>query len=128
MAKSDFRPRDEHRIHLTSWDFFCLRHRKTPNLVVHFLTWILYLVSFYFILVHRQWTWFLGVFASGAIAAPSHYLFDDGGVNLREATWDPLVPFFVTIMFLRMARGLYFEDVEKALAKVEELRAQGVLE
>lgn len=110
------------RARLSAWDFFVLRHRKPGNLLVHFVTFVIYWGS----PVVAWWTWnpwwLLGLPLSGALAAPSHWLFDDGGVSVREATWDPAVPFYVTIMFWRMARGLYREDIARAEAAYRALQ------
>jgi hypothetical protein len=113
------------RAKLSAWDFFVLRHRKFPNLVVHFVTFVMYWGCLPVAYSMGNPWWLLGLPLSGAIAAPSHYLFDDGGVSLREATWDPLVPFFVTILFWRLARGLYWQDVAEAEARFRALVAAG---
>ncbi len=117
----DLRDEGRLRARLPAWDFFVLRHRKPANLAVHFATFVLYCVSLAVAVAKWDYRWLLGCVAAGLIAAPAHWLFDDGGVNVHEATWDPRVPFFVAIMFWRMARGRYWEDVRQAEARYREL-------
>ncbi len=121
MKEIDLSDETKLRGQLSAWDFFVLRHRKTPNLVVHFLTMILYFASPILAYLYKNPWWLIGVPLSGAIAGPSHGVFQDGGVSVREATWDPLVPFFVVIMFWRLARGKYWDDVALAEKHYEDM-------
>lgn len=103
---------------ITAWDQFVLRHTKPGNLAVHFVS----AVMFYGAPVAAVLTWdpwWLAAFAlSGVVGAAGHYLFDDGGVSVREATFTPAVPFFVGIMFFKLASGTYADDLATARSKV----------
>jgi len=113
---------------LSPWEFFVLRHTKRGNLIVHFLSFVVYWASPTLALSTGDWRWLIGLPLSGIIAAPAHYIFDDGGISVREATFSPSVVMFVTIMFWRIARGLYGEDIAKARARYDEIKANGAID
>lgn len=102
-----------------AWDLFVLRHSKRGNLVIHFVSFLVYYGALIGLAVTWNPWWIVGLFVSGAIGSSGHYLFDDGGVKLREATFSPQVVFFVTIMFWRLARGVYFDDIAAARERYE---------
>lgn len=102
---------------LTAWELFVLRHTKPGNLVVHGVSFVLFWVGWLAPLPLGDWRWWLLVPLSGPVGTAGHYLFRDGGVKLKEATVDPLVPFFVTRMFWRLARGTYAQDLARARAR-----------
>ncbi len=56
-------------------------------------------------------------FASGMVGAFGHYAFKDSGVSLREATVAKEVPYYVLVMFYKIARGTYRRDIENAARK-----------
>ena len=63
----------------------------------------------------------MGLFlGSGLVGAFGHWATGDGGVSVKEASSSPLVVFYVTRMFLRMARGRYGADIEAAVARHTE--------
>jgi hypothetical protein len=102
---------------LTPWDLFVLRHRKPGNLVVHFVSALLFFGTPVAALVLMQ-PWLLeGFFSSGMVGAAGHYVFKDSGVSVREATVATEVPYFVLVMFYKIARGTYAADIERAMAK-----------
>lgn len=107
---------------LTSWDLFVLRHRDHRNLIVHFISFLVYYFSPVIAIIFKNPWYLLGLPLSGAIGASGHYLFKDGGVNTKEATRSPQVVFFVTIMFYRIFRGKYQGDIEQAMSKQARLK------
>ncbi|HVJ92709.1 MAG TPA: hypothetical protein VM580_23070 [Labilithrix sp.] len=104
---------------LTPWDRFVLRHRRPGNLVVHFVSAILFFGSPLAALVFKQPWLLLGFFSSGLLGAAGHHVFADGVVSVREATVATEVPYFVLVMFYKIARGTYATDIERALSKVK---------
>ncbi len=102
---------------LTAWELFVLRHTKPGNLAVHGASFVLFWVGWLAPLPLGDWRWWLLVPLSGPVGTAGHYLFRDGGVKLKEATVDPLVPLFVTRMFWRLARGAYAQDLARARAR-----------
>lgn len=109
---------DKTTLKLTSWDLFVLRHRDPNNLKVHFVSFVVYYGSPVLALVFANWWWLLGLPLSGLIGASGHYLFKDGGVKVREATFDPLVVTYVTYMFIRIALRRYPADITAAEQKM----------
>ncbi len=103
---------------VTAWDSFVLRHTKTGNLVVHFISALMFYVAPVIALITWNPWWTVPFFLSGGVGALGHYAFRDAGVSLKEATFTPTVPLFVMIMFYKLARGTYFDDVEAARAKI----------
>lgn len=108
-------------VELTPWDLFVLRHRNTANLWVHFVSFIIYYASPVVALLTRNPWWLVGLPISGYLGALGHYVFKDGGVDVKEATFSPRVVTYVTIMFYKIARGTYFAEVELALTKSRAL-------
>jgi len=109
---------------MTAWDFFVLRHRRTGNLVFHFVSALLFFGSPIAALL--LWNpWFLvGFSVSGVVGTSGHYLFRDGGVSLRESSAAPEVPYFVVVMFYKLARGSYRVDVAAAETKAAAILAR----
>lgn len=99
---------------LSNWDIFVLRHRKKGNLIVHFFSFLTYYGALFALIVTWDPTWIIGLFVSGFIGTAGHYLFDDGQVKIKEATFDPMVVFYVTIMFYKIFRRSYSHDIESA--------------
>ena len=104
---------------LSSWDLFVLRHRKRGNLVVHFFSFLTYYGSLFGLIITWHPAWVLGLFLSGMIGAAGHYIYDDGRVKIKEATFDPMVVFYVTIMFYKIFRRRYAEDVAAAEQRLQ---------
>lgn len=102
---------------LSPWERFVLRHTKPGNFAVHALSALLFFGMP--ILALALWTpWpLLGFAISGWVGAAGHRLFDDGGVSLKEATAQPEVPYYVLIMFWRLATGGYAEELRRARAR-----------
>jgi hypothetical protein len=106
---------------LSSWDLFVLRHRHPGNLLVHFVSFVVYYGSVPLAIYFGNFYWLLGLPLSGVIGASGHYIFRDGGVKVSEATFDPQVVFYVTIMFLKIAQRRYRQDIicaEKKYAQI----------
>jgi len=104
---------------LSPWDLFVLRHRKTGNLWVHLLSFVVFWGGLAAALALWNPGGLLVFAASGPIGAAGHYIFDDGGVSLHEATSSPMVVFYVTVMFYRIARGRYAADIAAADARLK---------
>lgn len=98
----------------TRWDRFVIRHRHRGNLVVHAISAALYFGCP--LLALGLWSpWPLaGFVVSGLVGASGHHLFGDGGVDRREASFAAEVPGYVLLVFWRILRGRYGEDVALA--------------
>jgi len=103
---------------ITSWDLFVLRHAKRGNLILHFVSWLMFFGGPLLALLSWNAWWLTLFLASGAVGAAGHYVFKDSGVSLREATSTPGVPLYVSRMFVLIARGEYAEEVRRARRKV----------
>jgi hypothetical protein len=113
---------------LTDWDLFVLRHRKPGNWVVHFVSLLLFYLSPVAAWATRDPWWLAGFLSSGVLGALGHFVFKDGGVNLRETTSSPTVAFFfVPRMFLRLFTGRYAQDLRTADARLAHARGRGRL-
>ncbi|MDF1665877.1 MAG: hypothetical protein P1V97_29240, partial [Planctomycetota bacterium] len=99
---------------------FVLRHRKKGNLVIHFFSFLTYYASLFALIVTWHPAWILGLFLSGFIGTAGHYIFDDGRVKIKEATFDPMVVFYVTIMFYKIFRRSYSQDIESAEQRLKQ--------
>ena len=107
---------------LRSWDLFVVRHQKPSNLAGHFVSFLMFYGGPLLALTTgNHWGW-VAFFASGAVGAISHFLTGDGKVNLREATSSPLVVFYVTLLFWKLFRGTYRQDIERANANFRKLQ------
>lgn len=105
---------------LTPWDVFVLRHRKPANLAIHAVSFAMFYGGPLAALGAGDWRW-MGLFlGSGLVGAFGHWVTGDGGVSVKEASSSPLVVFYVTRMFLRMAQGRYGADIEAAVARHHE--------
>lgn len=102
---------------LTPWELFVLRHRKPLNLWIHAVSFGMFYGGPVAALISRNPWWLVLFAASGSVGAFGHWVSGDGGVNVREATSSPLVVFYVTRMFWRMARGRYGADIAAAEAR-----------
>jgi len=107
---------------LESWDLFVVRHQKPWNLVGHFVSFLMFYGGPIHALVSGSPYGWLAFFSSGAVGAFSHFVTGDGKVDLREATSSPLVVFYVTLLFWKLLRGTYQEDITRANERLEELR------
>lgn len=112
---------------LSNWDIFVLRHRKKGNLVVHFFSFLTYYGALFALLITWHPAWIIGLFVSGFIGTAGHYLFDDGRVKIKEATFDPMVVFYVTIMFYKIFRRSYSKDIEGAEQRLKQWQESEVL-
>src|SRR4051812_25217682 len=92
---------------LDSWDVFVLRHRKTPNLIFHVISFTLFWLSLPLAAVMHQPVWAAGFFTSGLFGTAGHYLFGDGTVDKREATSSAQVVYFSSAMVLLFVTGFY---------------------
>jgi len=110
---------------MTPWDRFVLRHTKPGNLAVHALSSLLFFGTPILALVLWSPWPLLGFAISGWVGAAGHRIFKDGGVSLREATAQPEVPYFVLVMFWRIARGVYAQDIARAQDKLASERTSG---
>jgi len=103
---------------LTDWDRFVLRHRHPGNLVFHFISFLFFFGSPVLAWIFHSYWLLVPFFISGIVGAAGHWLFGDGGVNVRETTSSPQVVMFNTLMLYKIATGAYGRDVRAALSKV----------
>ncbi len=104
---------------MTPWQHFVLRHTKPGNLAVHALSAVCFFGGPPMALITWNPWWLAPFLVSGLIGAAGHHLFDDGGVNAREATSQPEVPGYVLIMFWMLARGQWWNEVEGVRSAVQ---------
>lgn len=102
---------------LTAWERFVLRHTKPGNLAIHFLSMLLFYGSPLVALIAWSPWPLVGFVISGAVGTAGHYLFRDGTVSVRESTSQPEVPYYVVVMFWKIARGEYAAEIERARAR-----------
>lgn len=109
---------------MNSWDLFVLRHRDPVNHVIHFISFLLFCFSPLFAWIFWNPWILIGFFISGIVGAIGHYVTGDGGgVSVREATSTPGVPFYVAIMFYKLFRGTYKNDLAIADQKFAKYKA-----
>jgi hypothetical protein len=120
---SEFIRLEDGTLTLNSWDGFVVRHQKPSNLLGHFVSFLMFYGGPLVALLTAKPLWLLLFFASGAVGALSHHLTGDGKINLKEATSSPLVVFYVTVMFARILRGTYREDINRANDRYRRLLA-----
>jgi hypothetical protein len=102
---------------MSAWEYFVVRHCTRGNLLVHFVSFVVYWGSLSMLLLTRDPHWLLVWVPSGLIGTLGHYVFEEGTVSAKEAAFSPAVPFYVTIMFWRILRGTYFDEVRLVKAK-----------
>ena len=120
---SEFIRDKEGNLTLSSWDLFVLRHNKPLNLQIHFVAFLMFYGGPVAALITWDPWWLVAYVLSGPLGAFAHYISGDGGVNLREATSSPLVVFYVTIMFFKIACRTYAAEVSAARERYERLKA-----
>lgn len=101
---------------LGDWDLFVLRHHKPSNLLLHFVSAVLFFGSPVYGLVTRDLSWFAWFCLSGCVGSGAHYLTRDGTVTLRQGTSSPRVVAFNLRMWWRLFTGRYASDVVRARA------------
>ena len=107
---------------LSEWHNFVLRHQKLGNLGFHFVSSLFFFVSPLLAVWTRNPFW-LGFFLiSGVLGTAGHYLFNDGGVSVREATFQLSVPYFVLKMFWEILIRRYSRTTEQALHNQQRLQ------
>ena len=99
---------------LSNWERFVIRHSKRSNLRIHFVSFLMFWGGLFIPLIVGDYRWLGLFFISGLMGAFGHWVTGDGTVSPKEATRDPQVVFFVTLMFLKIAKGTYFREVEEA--------------
>lgn len=113
---------------LSNWERFVIRHSKPSNLQIHFVSFLMFWGGLFIPLIVDDYRWVALFFASGLMGAFGHWVTGDGRVSPKEATRDPQVVFFVTIMFLKIAKGTYFREVEEAQRRYDYLSDMDGLE
>ena len=102
---------------VSAWEDFILRHTHPGNLALHFVSMLMFYGSPVALLLTQNHYWCVPFFLSGLVGTGGHYLFRDGGVSVKESTSSPTVVFFVLIMFYKIARGTYFQEIAQAKQK-----------
>ena len=99
---------------LNGWQAFVLRHKKPTNLVLHFVSAVLFFGSPVGFLLTWDPIWVWPWFASGFVGTGAHYVTGDGNVTLRQATSSPETIWHNLRMWWRIVSGRYAEDVRDA--------------
>jgi hypothetical protein len=97
---------------LTNWQRFILRHSDPLNLKFHFVSWLMFFSGLLLPVVTGNPWWLLAFFLSGSVGALGHRISGEGDFSLTEGTIDIRIPFYVTVMFYRIWKGIYFEEVK----------------
>lgn len=105
---------------LEDWDLFVLRHRKTPNILFHIVSFSAFWLSLPLALAFREPLWLIGFFSSGLIGTAGHYLFKDGTVDGKEASSSPQVVYFSSSMVLMFLTGRYRREIAVAEDRLRE--------
>ena len=103
---------------VSAWDLFVLRHTRPGNLVLHFISMLMFYGAPVALFFTHNLYWCVPFFLSGLVGTLGHYLFKDGGVSVRESTSSPTVVFFVLIMFYKIAQGKYLAEIDRARCKI----------
>ncbi|MBC7661926.1 MAG: hypothetical protein H7249_19715 [Chitinophagaceae bacterium] len=99
---------------LSDWNRFVLRHTKSGNFWFHFVSMLFFFGSPFLALITRNPYWLALFFSSGVLGTAGHYFFKDGGVSVKEATIQLMVPIFVLRMFYLLTIRRYEDEVKKA--------------
>jgi len=101
------------------WERFVVRHTARGNLVVHGVSFVFFWGGPVAALAAWDWRYLILYVVSGPLGALGHHLFEDGDVSVREATFQPAVPFYVTVMFWKLARGRWGDEIARARAALD---------
>lgn len=113
---------------LTEWEAFVVRHQNPWNLVIHFVSFVFFFGGLGAAAILGN-PWYLAFFSvSGLVGAFGHWVTGDGGVSVREATIQLMVPVYVGRMFASLALGTYGRDSQRAFAKLAALETLDALE
>jgi len=104
---------------MTPWDAFVLRHRHPVNLAFHFVSCACFWAGLVLPFVMRSPWYVAPTLLSGLIGAAGHAVSKESDVDLREMTSRPMVVVFSTRMILKILRGSYRADVERAVARAQ---------
>ena len=119
MAKTKVKPPKTGEFsHLSNWQKFILRHSHPLNLAFHFVSFLMF-YSGLLLPIATGNLWWLAVFLfSGRVGAIGHWISGEGEITWTEGTIDIRVPFYVTLIFYRIARGTYFAEVNRLRANL----------
>ncbi len=101
---------------LSEWQNFVLRHQNPANIWVHFVSFLCFMGGPILALLTANILWFGLFMISGLIGTAGHYVFRDGGVSVREATFQLSVPYFVGKMLYQIVTGTYQRSTLEAKA------------
>ena len=114
--------------HLSNWQKFILRHSHPLNLAFHFVSFLMFYGGLLLhILTGNQW-WLAAFLLSGRVGAIGHLISGEGEVTWIEGTIDIRVPFYVTLIFYRIARGTYFAEVNRLRENLDYYKTMKDLE
>ena len=108
---------------LSSWNVFVLRHQKTPNIIFHVISCLLFWLSVPVAFLIKQPYLAAGFFLSGLVGTLGHFLFKDGSVNRREATSSLQVVHYSTKMVVMFLAGRYQTQILEAKVKFQSYLA-----
>lgn len=103
---------------LENWDLFVLRHQHRANVLVHFVSFLMFwLGPILGIFVHPLF-WIL-FFFSGIVGVAGHYFLKDGTVDRKEATSSVEVVVFSSLMAVLFLGNLYDQEIARVKRKYQ---------
>jgi hypothetical protein len=104
---------------LENWDLFVLRHQQLANVLVHFVSFLMFWLGPIFgIFVHPLfWVMF---FTSGMVGVAGHYFLKDGTVDRKEATSSVEVVVFSSLMAVLFVSNSYQHEIERVKNKYRQ--------
>lgn len=104
---------------LENWDLFVLRHQQLSNVLVHFVSFLMFwLGPVLGILVHPLY-WIL-FFTSGMVGVAGHYFLKDGTVDRKEATSSVEVVVFSSLMAVLFVTNSYSKEIDRVKRKYQQ--------
>lgn len=101
---------------LENWDLFVLRHQDRSNVMIHFISFLMFWLGPALGILVSPYFWIL-FFTSGMMGVAGHYFFNDGTVDRKEATSSFEVVAFSSIMAVLFLKGSYGDEIERVKQK-----------
>jgi hypothetical protein len=107
---------------LENWDLFVLRHQQKSNVLVHFVSFLMFWFGPVLGLFVHPLYWIL-FFSSGMVGVAGHYFFKDGTVDRKEATSSVEVVVFSSLMAILFVMNAYGKEIARVKEKYQLYRA-----